>query len=101
MKVDYSEIFTEVNEVLKFTDPELTKKIPASFKSFIKKNMSKNYNFIIHNNDYNITLKQETKTILALIYRKYFCSSEEKKILQQTPPAFAEGAKYYSCPVQQ
>ena len=83
MKNNYSEALVEVNEVLKYTDPNLTCKIPDSFKKYILDNMSKTYKFSISENDNpnNIALMIETKTILGLIYRNYFCTAEEKKRL--------------------
>ena len=81
MQTNYAEALVEVNEILKFTDPNLTKKIPEKFKKYIADNMSSTYKFNITDDFSNDHLKSETKSILALIYRNYFCSAEEKNFL--------------------
>lgn len=77
----YQRAFKEVNEVLLHTDTELTNKIPLKFRKFLEENMDKEYNFHIQE---NLSLEQqeiskETETILALIYRTYWATQEEKE----------------------
>lgn len=77
---EYRKAFKEVYEVLKFTDTELLEKVPNSFKRFIEENMDRQYNKKI-NTDLTLEeqkLSNETKEILALIYRSYWASEEEK-----------------------
>ena len=77
----YQRAFKEVNEVLLHTDTELTNKIPLKFRKFLEENMDKEYNFRIQE---NLSLEQqeiskETENILALIYRTYWATQEEKE----------------------
>lgn len=77
----YQRAFKEVNEVLLHTDTELTNKIPLKFRKFLEENMDKEYNFHIQE---NLSLEQqeiskETENILALIYRNYWATQEEKE----------------------
>ena len=85
MYTNFSKSLTQVNEVLKYTDVNLTQKIPNSFKNYIVTNMSKNYKFIISDEDTASTIMEnltdEAKAILGIIYRNYICSSNEKEYL--------------------
>lgn len=77
----YQRAFKEVNEVLLHTDIELIDKIPLKFRKFLEENMNKEYNFCIKE---NLPLEQqgilkETENILALIYRTYWATQEEKE----------------------
>lgn len=85
MDENYSKALTQVNEVLKYTDPTLVSQIPENFKNFISENMSKTYSFTIKKGDTVETilpnLTEEAKSVLAIIYRSYICSPEEKEYL--------------------
>ena len=86
MTKEYREAFTEVNEILKYFNKDLLKKIPKEFIENIKENMSTTYKVIYDNtkslNEQNI--KQETRAILSIIYRDYICDKETKeKIIQK------------------
>ena len=86
MTKEYREAFTEVNEILKYFNKDLLKKIPKEFIDNIKENMSTTYKVIYDNtkslNEQNI--KQETRAILSIIYRDYICDKETKeKIIQK------------------
>jgi hypothetical protein len=64
-------------------DKNLYIKIPKKIIEFIDENRDKNYK---SNINYNISineqeLQQDTRTFLALIYRDYLCTPEEKKRL--------------------
>lgn len=81
MKKDYSRAYTEVYEVLKHIPKNDMKKIPNKFIEFLEENMEQEASFI-----YNEALpfeKQEIsddgKLILAIIYRDYWASDEERK----------------------
>lgn len=82
---DISEAAKEINEILKYIPEEEVNKIPVKLREFFKEIESKDYvvninpNILLENQD----LKEETKDIIALIYRNYWCSEEEKKELDQ------------------
>lgn len=81
MTIEYQEAFAEVDYILGITSEELLKKIPKSLLDFIKKNKKKDYKFCINKelSLANQSLKKETKAIISLIYRNYFCSPEQSK----------------------
>ena len=86
MTKEYREAFTEVNEILKYFNKDLLKKIPKEFIENIKEKMYTTYKVIYDNtkslNEQNI--KQETRAILSIIYRDYICDKETKeKIIQK------------------
>ena len=83
MTTEYKMSLTELNSILNYMNVELKKKVPQKFIDFINKNMDKNY---IPNIDKNIPinqqkLKKDTKVLLSLIYRNYWCDFEKKKEL--------------------
>ena len=62
-------------------DEELVNKIPTKFITFLQENMSKEYDFKINENvaleKQNIS--REAENILALLYRNYWATEEEKQ----------------------
>lgn len=77
----YRNAFKEVHEILKNTDEELVEKIPKKFLTFIEENMNNEYECNIQS-DVDIdkqNLLKETEAILALIYRNYWATEEEKQ----------------------
>lgn len=83
MKEEYSKALFEVYVVLKNTKEEVKNKIPKKFINFIEENMDKNYRFKLKENVglEKQDLMHETKQILALIYRDYIVTKEERKKL--------------------
>ena len=79
----YREAFAEVLEVIKHSNKNIKSKIPQKFITFLKNNKDKNYNVNINFYDktWENTVKSETRAILALIYRDYIVSTEERKKL--------------------
>lgn len=76
----YRNAFKEVYVILKNTDQELLKKIPNQFMKFLQDNMNREYQINIKKDieiDKQKILK-ETESILALIYRSYWATDEEK-----------------------
>lgn len=75
--------FTEISVMLNHMDNEIINKIPKSFILFIEKNKDLKYKVNIDwskkINDQ--PLLKETRIILALLYRDYICSLEEKNKL--------------------
>lgn len=82
----YEKALKEVNEVLENMDEKYTQKISSEFINMMIKNMDLSYDF-----KYDITkpleeqnLSEEAKTILTIIYLRYFCNENEKtKIIKK------------------
>ena len=83
MKNEYRKALYEVYVVLEHTNEEIKNRIPEKFIEFIKENMDKSHEFYLKE---NIRLEKqdlmiEAKQILALIYRDYICSKDEREKL--------------------
>lgn len=82
MEESYKNGLAEVDIILNYADEESLNKLPESLKKFIKENKS-NYNVKIDPKkdlkDQN--LLYETKVILAVLYRDYWASQDERKQL--------------------
>lgn len=86
MEQKYKKALSEVNIILAHTEKEVKDKIPEYFTQYIKENMDKNHRIKIQNNkellEQNIML--ETKQIIALMYRDYICTKDEReKLIRQ------------------
>ena len=82
---EFAEASAEINEILKYMPKEEVEKIPSKLREFFKEVSSKDF---VTNINPNIPLdkqqiKEKTKDIIALIYRNYWCSEEERKELDQ------------------
>lgn len=81
VELRYRNAFKEVDEILKHTDINLVNKIPKKFIDFLRANMNNEYDFNVqeglHLNKQN--LSEEANNILALIYRDYWATEEEKE----------------------
>lgn len=82
--ITYEKVLKEVDYILQNLPNEIQNKIPNDFKQSIVDNMDINY--VPEVFDKNKTLdeqniSEETKKILALIYRNYIVSDEERKQL--------------------
>ncbi len=79
----YREAFAEVLEVLKNSNQNIIEKIPEKFITFLNENKDDNYIVKIDflNKNWENFVKQETRAILALVYRDYIVSSEEREKL--------------------
>ena len=75
--------FSEVLLVLNHTEKEIIEKIPEKFKIFLLKNSNKYYtpNIDFTDNNWENTLSEDAKALLAMIYRDYVVSLDEKKEL--------------------
>ncbi len=82
MKEVYREAFSEVYAILELMPVNLLKKIPERFRQIIKSEKSINYKPIISEPIEEFELKEESIIILALIYRDFLCSKEEKEKLK-------------------
>ena len=82
---EFAEASAEINEIFKYLPKEEVEKIPSKLREFFKKVSSKDYVTNI-NPDLPLdeqNIKEKTKDIIALIYRNYWCSEEERKELDQ------------------
>ena len=79
----YSQAFSEVLEVLENSERTIVNKIPATFMTFLNQNKDKNYVVTIdfNNPNWEETIKPEAQAILALIYRDYIVSKDQREIL--------------------
>ena len=74
---------SEVIEILKHTDKKIVEKIPQKLIDFLFENEDKDYRPNIDFNDENWekNIEEDTQAILALLYRDYIVSEEEKEKL--------------------
>ena len=81
MTIEYQNALAEVDYILGITSEKLLQKIPKSLLDFIKKYKTENYQIYL-NEELPLaeqSLKKETRVILSLIYRSYFCSTDQRK----------------------
>lgn len=80
----YAMAYTEVMEILKYLPEENVKNIPENELNFYRDNMDTEYYFKI---DINKDLEEQeisdtAKAILANIFREYWATDEEKKVIE-------------------
>lgn len=85
LSVEYQKSITEVLDILDNTDESLVNKIPKKFLKFLNENKSDTY---IPNLEYdkeleNMNLMPKTKTILSIIYMKYWSDENELRNVKQ------------------
>lgn len=82
MEGKYTKAFKEIYIILKRASSDELDKIPKSFIEFIENNMDVNHNPKIEfTENFENSVLEETLLLLALIYRDYLISKEEKSIL--------------------
>ena len=93
MEKDYSDVYTEVYEIINHVEKKERNKIPKNVIDFIKENKNDSYNFRIDENRTfeNQTLKRETLVFMALISLNYWCENDEEK--EQLIKEFSENDK--------
>lgn len=82
MKEVYREAFSEIDAIFELMPINLLNKIPEKFRNIIKKEKSADYKPIISEPIEKYELKEETIIILALIYRDFLSTNEERKLLK-------------------
>ena len=85
MSYAYREAYTEVYYILQNMSEADVSKIPMSVLEVIKRNRLRNYNVTI---DTSLPLKdqglkEETKAILSILYRKFLCDEDEREVLEK------------------
>ena len=82
-KLNLPKAYKEVIKVIEYLPEELYVKIPEEILENLYENMDKDYEFEISNSK-TVKLLKETEDILAVIYRDYLASENEKrKILKK------------------
>lgn len=77
---NYREALVEVLEILKYASPKDRNKIPKNLLLFFQRNASPTYKFTFDTTKElkDLNLKPETKGLLSMIYRNYWCTPEER-----------------------
>lgn len=80
---NYAKACTEVLMLIPYIDKQYSKKISSNFISLMKEISDKEYtpDISINKKLKEQKLLKETRAILALIYRDYICTKEEREIL--------------------
>ncbi len=83
MEDRYARALKEVYVILENSEEKIKRKIPENFKLFVSKNMDKEYilNINFNNEAWEDTIMEETQQILAVIYRDYLVTKEEREEL--------------------
>lgn len=86
MEDNYSKAYKEIVEILKYVPEESVRKIPQEMRDMFKAEQSKTYNFQIDTEKpfEEQELLEETKAILANIFRDYWATDYQKsKIVEK------------------
>ena len=77
---EYSVAITEVLYILKYLPKDMTSNIPSDFLEFFNENAISTYkpDFDLSKGLDNVKLNHKTKILLAIIYRNYICSEQER-----------------------
>ena len=90
---NYSKAYKELDEIFKYLPEEEFNKIPAELINKIKREKDDQYKYeVTHIEDFrNQEMLKESRAILAVLYRDYWASDEERKeILEQERKEFLE-----------
>ena len=77
---EYSVAITEVLYILKYLPKDMTSNIPSDFLEFFNENAISTYkpDFDLYKGLDSVKLNHKTKILLAIIYRNYICSEQER-----------------------
>lgn len=83
MREIYKNVLSEVNAIINNSEQSIINKIPNKFIDFVQKNMNKSYEVEIETGKEILeqNISSEAKSIVALIYRDYICSKDEREVL--------------------
>ena len=84
VQLDLQYSFYEISEILKYMPIKYSNKLPESFRYLMNENKISNdfeYDESKAIEDQNIL--QETRTLLSILYRTYWCSDEQRKRLEE------------------
>lgn len=99
MNLDYKEAVGEVLIILEHTEESLINKIPKQLMEFWREIASKDITLVVDTSKSltELNLKPKTKALIAMIYRNYWCTPEERKeydkILRENEEKFQEAAR--------
>ena len=98
MEEKYTKAFKEIYIILNRASRDELDKIPKSFIEFIENNMDVDYNPKIEfNENFENSVLEETLLLLALIYRDYLVSKEERtKLLEKEEEKLEELKESYN-----
>ncbi len=82
MREQYFKAFAEVEQIIMLMPKGLQDKIPGKFKKLLSTWKDPNYIVTIKEPFEEYNIMEETKIILAVIYRDFLCSKEEKREIQ-------------------
>ena len=82
MREQYFKAFTEVEQIIMLMPKGLQNKIPKKFKHLVVTWKDPNYIVNIEEPFEECNIMEETKIVLAVIYRDFLCSKEEKREIQ-------------------
>lgn len=76
---------SEVIDILKHSEIEVTQKIPKKFIEFLTKNSDHDYipNIDYSEENWENSIEEDAKVLIALIYRDYIMSEEEKEKVKE------------------
>lgn len=76
--------FYEISEILRYMPIEYNKKLPEKFKNLINENkISNGFTYNKNKTLDNQEMLQDTKTLLSILYRTYWCTEEKRKFLEE------------------
>ena len=75
----YAKAMKEVLYIIDNTDEAIAAKIPEKIINLIKEKSDKDYEFNPDSNNINDCLSEESKAIIAVLYRDYLCDKTSKK----------------------
>ena len=83
MKQIYRNALSEVNAILINSNQNIINMIPNKFLDFVRNNMNQDYEIQIDlgKGILEQNISNEAKSIVALIYRDYICSADERQVL--------------------
>ena len=82
---EFSDASAEIIEILKYLPQSDVEKVPQKLRSFFIKVANKNYVTKIDPNKsmQEQEIKEKTKDLIAVLYRNYWCSEEERTSLDK------------------
>jgi len=82
MENEYKKAYVQILEILKYLPKENINKIPHKLIVEMEKNKSKNYRFVLdRTRRLNRQISDTSKAILANIYKQYWATDYEKKVI--------------------